>query len=93
MVKGASTGIGLTNLLVDLGMDKIIVRLRTDSSAAPGIAHWLGVGKDWKAGHEGAKRRKGAVLGIESGEKLLHQENERRRRWWQLQGKFSGRGL
>ena len=41
MVKGASVGIGIVNMLCDLGMDKERIRLKTDSSAALGIAHRL----------------------------------------------------
>ena len=45
IVKGASVGIGIGNMLCDLGMDKKKVRIKTDSSAAVGIAHRLGAGK------------------------------------------------
>ena len=45
IVKGTSVGIGIVNMLCDLGMDKKKVRVKTDSSAAVGIAHRLGAGK------------------------------------------------
>ena len=46
IVKGASVGRGMSNMLCDLGMDRKKVRVKTDSSAAVGIAHRLGAGKD-----------------------------------------------
>ena len=45
IVKGTSVGIGVVNMPCDLGMDKRNVGVRTDSSAAVGIAHRLGAGK------------------------------------------------
>ena len=48
IVKGASIGIGLRNILNDLGIqDKVQlkIRLKTDSSAAKGIASRKGIGK------------------------------------------------
>ena len=45
LVKGASTGIGLTSLLQDLGIGGRKIRLMTDSSAAVGICNRLGTGK------------------------------------------------
>ena len=45
LVKGASTGIGLTSLLQDLGIGGRRIRLMTDSSAAVRISNRLGTGK------------------------------------------------
>ena len=42
IVKGASVGIGIVNMLCDLGMDRKKIRVKTDSSAAVGIAHRTG---------------------------------------------------
>ena len=44
MVKGASLGLGLKALMGDLGIDSK-VRIRTDASAAKGIATRKGLGK------------------------------------------------
>ena len=44
MVKGSSTSIGLRNIMSDLGV-KAAVRVRTDSSAALGVAKRRGIGQ------------------------------------------------
>ena len=44
MVKGASMALGIRSMLQDLGVD-LRVRLRTDASAAKGIASRRGLGK------------------------------------------------
>ena len=44
MVKGASVALGIKSMLKDLGVD-VRIRLRTDASAAQGIAKRRGLGK------------------------------------------------
>ena len=44
IVKGASISMGLANLLLDLGV-KLKIQIKTDASAAKGIASRRGVGK------------------------------------------------
>ena len=44
MVKGCSTAIGVRSMLADLGVE-VKIRLRTDASAAKGIASRRGLGK------------------------------------------------
>ena len=45
LVKGASIGLGAVSLFNDLGAGTLQLELRTDSSAAKGIASRRGVGK------------------------------------------------
>ena len=44
MCKGASHGIGLKNICVDLGFERTLL-MRTDATAAIGMSRRLGVGK------------------------------------------------
>ena len=44
MVRGAATGLGMKAVMKDLGLEAR-VRVKTDASAAYGIAHRLGLGK------------------------------------------------
>ena len=45
MVKAASVAIGIRSMLMDLGVGEARIILKTDASAALGIAHRLGIGK------------------------------------------------
>ena len=45
MVKAASVTIGIRSMLMDLGVQEGKIVLKTDASAALGIAHRLGIGK------------------------------------------------
>ena len=45
MVKAASVSIGVRAMLMDLGVSEGRIILKTDASAALGVAHRLGIGK------------------------------------------------
>ena len=45
MVKAASVAIGIRSMLMDLGVDEGRIILKTDASAALGVAQRLGIGK------------------------------------------------
>ena len=45
MVKAASVSIGIRSMLMDLGVDEGKIILKTDASAAAGVAQRVGIGK------------------------------------------------